>query len=226
MLQSTQVILAALNEERGIAYTITELNECLFNPRILVIDGKSRDNTVHVAKNLGADVLYQEGIGKGDALSFGLKCMDAHAEYIVLDDADFTYPADHIPHMVKILEKNPQIGMVCGNRFNSDFPLKGMNDVFYLGNKLIATANTMLTGIPLKDPLTGLRVIRADILRDWRPKSKDFDIEVELNNFVGRKGYDIVEVPIAYRPRIGEKKLKMKHGMIILKRILAESFNI
>jgi hypothetical protein len=74
----------------------------------------------------------------------------------------------------------------------------------------------------MNDPLTGLRVIRTEILEDWAVKSKGFDIEVELNHHVERKGFAIVEVPIKYRQRIGEKKLKMRHGASILKRILTE----
>jgi len=221
--QPTQIILAALNEEQGIAYTITELKEYLDNPRILVVDGNSRDRTVCVAKNLGADVIFQKGKGKGDALCTGFRYIAADADYIILSDADYTYPAEHIPKMIKILDENPKVGMVCGNRFNSDFPLYGMKGIFHIGNKLIATAHTILTGMSLNDPLTGLRVIRADLLRDWNPLSKDFDIEVELNNHIEKTGFETVEVPISYRPRVGEKKLKMKHGIIILKRLISET---
>jgi hypothetical protein len=56
-------------------------------------------------------------------------------------------------------------------------------------------------------------------------QTKGFDIEVELNHQVGKQGFDTVEVPIEYRERLGEKKLKMKHGATILKRILFESLN-
>jgi dolichol-phosphate hexosyltransferase len=221
--QTTQIILAALNEEEGIAYTINELKLYLNTPQILVVDGKSSDKTVDVAKDLGATVLFQEGIGKGDALCFGLKRMDADCKYIIISDADYTYPAEHIPAMLVLIERNPQIGMVCGNRFNSEYTLQGMKSVFHIGNKLIATLHTLLTGVNLKDPLTGLRVIRADLLRNWNPQSKGFDIEIELNCYVQNQGFDIVEVPISYRPRIGEKKLKVKHGLTILKRIIDES---
>jgi dolichol-phosphate hexosyltransferase len=224
MPQTTQIILAALNEEQGIAYTITELQQCLDNPKILVVDGNSTDDTVNVAKNLGADVIFQEGLGKGDALSFGFRNIDADAKYIVLSDSDYTYPAEHIPQMIKLLETNPQVGMVCGNRFNKEFSLQGMKEVFHIGNKLIATVNMIATGLTLNDPLTGLRVIRAELLRECNLISKDFDIEVELNRYIQNSGFEIIEVPIAYRPRIGEKKLKVKHGAIILKRIISEAF--
>jgi hypothetical protein len=91
-----------------------------------------------------------------------------------------------------------------------------------LGNKLLAICHNLLNGINLHDPLTGLRVIRAEILRSLQLKSEGFDIEVELNNLVKKKGYKTVEVPIQYRQRLGEKKLKMKHGSTILKRIMTE----
>jgi hypothetical protein len=89
----------------------------------------------------------------------------------------------------------------------------------------LAFTHSFLNGIDLKDPLTGLRVIRADILRKWAIKSKGFDIEVELNHQVDKQGFGTIEVPIEYRERLGEKKLKMKHGASILKRILFQSFN-
>jgi dolichol-phosphate mannosyltransferase len=75
----------------------------------------------------------------------------------------------------------------------------------------------------LADPLTGLRVVRAGILRSWKVKSKGFDVEVELNHHVEREGFGIVEVPIQYRERLGEKKLGVKNGAEILKRIILEA---
>lgn len=75
------------------------------------------------------------------------------------------------------------------------------------------------------DPLSGLRVVRWSLLKAWKPKSKGFDIEVELNYQVERKGYGIVEIPIEYRPRLGEKKLRLRHGLTILQRIATESLS-
>ena len=75
----------------------------------------------------------------------------------------------------------------------------------------------------MDDPLTGLRVVRKEIVSTWNPKSKGFDIEVELNHLVGSMGYRITEIPIQYRTRLGEKKLSPKHGFTIFKRILTES---
>jgi hypothetical protein len=96
--------------------------------------------------------------------------------------------------------------------------------MLYTGNRLLAFVHNLLNGVSMRDPLTGLRVVRWEIIKDWKIKSKSFDVEVELNHLVERKGFEIVEIPIYYRPRLGEKKLKPKHGFTILKRIILESF--
>ena len=153
----------------------------------------------------------------------GLELADPNIDYIVLTDADYTYPAVHVPEMIQILEQNPKVGMVCGNRFSGYLDLKGLNRVFYIGNRLIAFAHSFLNGNQLADPLTGLRVVRAELLVNWRVKSKGFDVEVELNNHVERQGFGIVEIPIKYRERLGEKKLGVRHGSEILRRIILET---
>jgi glycosyltransferase involved in cell wall biosynthesis len=222
-IPSTQVIIAALNEEEGIGPTITEMKDTLGDARILVVDGRSLDRTVEVAKNLGVDIVFQEKSGKGDALAKAVECVDLAVDYVVITDADYTYPAQYVPEMIQLLEENPDIGMVCGNRFNGDMNPKALRSVFYFGNRLIALTHNLLNGVPLKDPLTGLRVVRAKILEGWRAKSKGFDIEVELNHRVEREGFGILEIPIAYRERLGEKKLGVRHGAEILKRIMIET---
>jgi glycosyltransferase involved in cell wall biosynthesis len=222
-LPSTLVLMAALNEEDGIGRTIAELSQYLGDVRFLVVDGNSSDRTLHVAKSLGADVICQEGTGKGDAIGCALRHVDADVAYVVLIDADYTYPASFIPRMIKILEDNPEVGMVCGNRFNSHLHVEAMRNLFYVGNRALAFAHNLMNGVDLHDPLTGLRVVRWEILKGWKPKSKSFDVEVELNHHVERKGYGIVEIDVPYRSRVGEKKLKMKHGVTILKRIITES---
>ncbi len=222
-IPSTQVIIAALNEEEGVGPTIADFMDNLGSPRVLVVDGRSTDRTVEVAKNMGASIVFQDGLGKGNAMAKAVENSDLAVDYFVITDADYTYPAAYVPGMIRILEENPDVGMVCGNRFSGYLDLKGLNGIFYLGNRLIAFTHNFFNGVQLADPLTGLRVVRAEIFRNWKVKSKGFDVEVELNHHVERAGFGIVEVPIQYRERLGEKKLGIKHGAEILKRIMQET---
>lgn len=222
-IKKTEVVIAAINEEKGIGLTISEMSRYLRSNRIVVVDGRSEDRTVEVAKDLGAEILLQSGIGKGDAMFKALTSLDPTVDYIVFTDADYTYPAEHVPSMLELLEQNPSVGMVCGNRINGEVNSKALHPQFYVGNKMLALAHNLLNGVDLEDPLTGLRVVRAEILRNWKQQSKGFDVEVELNDMVKKQGYSIVEIPIYYRERIGEKKLKIKHGAVILRRIIMQT---
>lgn len=221
------VVVAALNEEQGIGPTLRELRSFLGQSQVVVVDGNSVDRTVEIAKNMSADVMLQNRVGKGNAIFQGLQKLSPHVRYVVFIDADFTYPSEYVPKMIEILEQESDVGMVIGDRFNGEINLqKSWVNAFYLGNRLIALAQHTLNGIKLSDPLSGLRVVRADILKNWRPKSQGFDIEAEINFFVERAGYRIAEVPINYRKRLGKKKLKMRHGVSILKRIISESITM
>lgn len=223
------VLLPALNEEEGIGVTINELNEYLngrYKANVLVVDGNSKDKTVEVARSLGAEVVTQDGKGKGNAIECALHHVnESKIEYVILTDADHTYPAQYIPQMIELLTKDPTIGMVCGNRFNASLPCVSGGYMFYMGNKILAFLHNLMNGVDLHDPLTGLRVIRWQALKDFKPKSKGFDIEVELNHFIDQRKYRIREIDIPYRERLGTKKLKIRHGFVILERIFGQSLD-
>ena len=221
-IPSIAVIIAAYNEEEGIGATLTEIMHVLQDQFYLVVDGNSIDRTVEIAKELGIEVLAQKGQGKGCAISQAIRQIDFNPDYVVFIDADFTYPSKYIMEMVRVLDDDQSVGMVLGNRFNHLLTSEAMKNPFFVGNKLLTMAHHAFNGIPLNDPLTGLRVIRWDILKEWKPKSEGFDIEVEMNYFVKHNGYKIHETPIPYRTRLGDKKLKIKDGLIILRRIISQ----
>ena len=222
---SVLVIIAALNEEAGIGPSLAELGMVLKNSKYLIVDGNSMDRTVEVAKEMGAEILLQVGFGKGNALAQAIKHINSDIiKYVVFTDADHTYPAKYVPKMIHILQENPEVGMVTGDRFSGHFNLSGMKRSFFIGNRLLTRAQALLNGINLNDSLTGLRAVKWSILKTWEPRSKGFDIEVELNQYIENMGYKTLEIPIEYRHRLGDKKLKVRDGFMILKRIIIESF--
>ena len=217
------VVLAAFNEEEGIAPTICELKEVLCEPHLVVVDGKSSDRTSQLAKDLGAEVILQKGKGKGDAISQGLCHLNGGASYVAFIDADYTYPAKHIKEMLYVLDQHPEVGMVLGDRFSKIYEQESDRNKFYLGNRILGFAHKVFNGVDLNDPYTGLRIVRSDVLKGWKPKSEGFDIEAEINHHVQKLGYKIVELPIKYRKRLGKKKLGFRHGLKILRRIIIET---
>lgn len=219
---SLAIVLAAYNEEEGIAPTLYELKEVFAESNLVVVDGKSTDRTIELAKDLGAQVLIQKGKGKGNAISEGLARLNGDECYVAFTDADYTYPAKHLKEMIQILDYDSEVGMVLGNRFSRTYEQESDRNQFYIGNRILAFTQRVFNGVKLNDPYTGLRIIRYNLLKGWKPKSDGFDIEAELNNHITRLGYKIREVPIKYRKRLGKKKLGFRHGLKILRRIIIE----
>ena len=92
---SVSVVIATLNEEEGIGPTLGEMQKVLDHPYLVVVDGNSVDRTIEIAKNMGADVMLQEGKGKGDAMFQGFRELSSKVPYVVFTDADYTYPAEY-----------------------------------------------------------------------------------------------------------------------------------
>src|SRR5436190_21624734 len=80
------VIIPALNEEKTIANVV---QFCFLFPRVsevIVVDDKSSDNTVSIAKNAGAKVIISETRGKGISMKEGIQ--HSNNELIIFLDAD------------------------------------------------------------------------------------------------------------------------------------------
>lgn len=210
ILVEVTVIVPTLNEAEGIGPTIKEVLEVLDNPEILVIDASSTDGTPEIAASLGAKVIRQLNRGKGRAMNQVLPFVKKDTEWLVITDGDYAYPATYVPYMVKILESNPNVGMVTGRRISSkpktlqkrfrDRPLSELQHYSFI------LLHNILNRVYMEDPTSGLRVLRYDCIRDFRFEAEGFDIEVELNGLVRRKGYQIVEVPVVIRQRLGKDK--------------------
>ena len=200
---SLAVVVAALNEEEGIAPTICELKEVLHQPNLLVVDGKSTDRTLEVAKDLGVEIIIQSGTGKGNAIYEGINQLKEGTSYVVLTDADYTYPAKHLKEMINILDLDPRVGMVLGDRFSKIFEFESDRNQFFIGNRILGFIQRVLNGIKLNDPYTGLRIVRYKLLKDWKPNSSGFDAAsatcavLELRRYTLPASYPAMEFPNA-----------------------------
>jgi len=96
------VIIPALNEEKTIANVV---QFCFSFPRVsevIVVDDKSNDNTVSIAKNAGAKVIISETRGKGISMKEGIE--HSNNELIVFLDADIDpYSEGTITNLLKPL---------------------------------------------------------------------------------------------------------------------------
>lgn len=85
------VIIPSLNEEKTIAQVIALVKRDLLTTEVIVVDDKSTDSTVKLARLAGAKVITSTKLGKGTSMKDG--AMIAQNKVIVFLDADIiTYP--------------------------------------------------------------------------------------------------------------------------------------
>jgi len=89
------VIIPALNEEATIGHVVRLVKAAKHVTEVVVVDDKSLDNTVAVAKQAGAQVITSTKLGKGASMKDGV--LYAKNEILVFLDADITtYPENII----------------------------------------------------------------------------------------------------------------------------------
>lgn len=219
------LIIPCRNEEAALYSLLQKVPSCV--DEIIVVDNNSTDNTVRIAKASGAKVLCEKrninGVGYGFAHQKGLS--KATGDYIVAMDGDDTYPAEKIKEIITYMEKNDFNFVSC-----SRLPLANGETITFtrrLGIKILNFEIAFLYGYFFNDILTGMWVMRKDVINRLQAKSGDwnFSPEVKLAALYD-KDIRFSEYHIPYYLRInGVSKLNLwktgiDHFFFILKRKL------
>lgn len=206
------IILPTKNEESCIGPTITRINKICHNPRIVVVDGNSTDMTVKIAEEYGVEVIFDHGLGKGEAL----RCaFDYLQDDVVFLDVDGTYPLELIPDFIEALS---EYDLVVGERVRFDGD--ALPRLFLVGDAVSRGLFRLLYSSRV-DNLSGLRGISKEAIQEMSLESDDFGIETEITAKAVRMGLKIKKIPITYTARTGNSKFRpVRDGITVLKAML------
>ncbi len=105
---SVSVVIPTLNEEQVIGNCLRQLHKQSMKPvEIIVVDGGSNDNTVEIAKELGARVVTKPDWGSGKSRNYG--AFLARGEILGFLDADVIPHVDWCKNVHEYFEKNPRV---------------------------------------------------------------------------------------------------------------------
>jgi glycosyltransferase involved in cell wall biosynthesis len=202
---NVSVVIPAYNEEQGVGPVVVELHDVLEHhgiaAEIIVVDDGSSDKTAQAAAAAGARVLrHRSNRGYGAALKSGIAA--ATNEYVVITDADGTYPCQYIPEMLARLET---ADMVVGARIGSNvkIPLVRRPAKWAL-NRL---ANYM-TNARIPDLNSGLRAFRRKLAMQYFSILPDqFSWTTTITLAMHCDKYAVAYLPIDYRARSGRSKI-------------------
>ena len=202
------VVLPALNEEEGIGGVVEEIHTCLSAMRseVLVVDGGSTDGTVELARLKGAHVIFQRGEGYGDALisgfSHAFRALDA--DVLVMMDADASYDPRDIPAIISPLVGS-EADMVVGNRFPR-MESGAMSWLNKSGNRVLSWLARGALRVSVYDTQSGFKAFSRELYSCMDLSSEGMPLSTQVLGEARRAGAKIVEVPVAYRLRVGTRR--------------------
>jgi dolichol-phosphate mannosyltransferase len=220
------ILLPTLNEEESIRHVIEDLpiydlKNKGYDVNILVVDGESTDRTKEIAEDNGANVILQQGKGKGA----GVRTAFSHADtdYLFMLDADGTYPGVYIMDMLTKLKSGYDV--VLGSRLNGQIQPGAMTSTNYFGNKMLTLLANALYGTRISDVCTGLWGFNSKVIKNLDLNSNHFEIEAEMFATSVKNKYNITEIPISYKRR-GETppKLSPLNALGIARKLIARKF--
>jgi glycosyltransferase involved in cell wall biosynthesis len=218
------VVIPCLNEaeniEQCVRSSLQALEDAGLCGEVVVADNDSDDGSPELAAAAGARVVHEPRRGYGSAYLAGFAA--ARGTYVVMLDADLTYPFEEIGHFVEQLRDGAQL--VMGDRMDNIQPgaMHWVNR--YIGNPILSGTLNLFFRTGIRDAHCGMRGFRRDILPtlDLRTTGMEFASEMVIR--ASKEKLDIRELPISYAPRGGQTKLsRWRDGWRHLRFLLVHS---
>jgi glycosyltransferase involved in cell wall biosynthesis len=229
------VVIPTLNEARNLPLVLTRLPADIHE--VIVVDGRSVDDTIEVARSLCPDVriVLQNRVGKGNAMACGF----AHAtgDIVVMLDADGSADPREIPLFVEALQAGADFAK--GTRFGGGGG--GSSDITRVrawGNRWLNRTANLFFGTHYTDLCYGYNAFWTYCLEtlelDPRPGETSgklwgdgFEIETIINTRMAKARMRITEVPSYEHRRVhGVSNLDTwRDGRRVLRALLVERVN-
>lgn len=202
------VLIPCLDEESAIALVVEQAVEGLVaagvTGEVIVVDNGSLDRSPELARAAGATVLHEPRRGYGSAYLAGLDA--ARGRYIVMADGDGTYPVRELGLFVERLRAGADI--VLGSRFRGEIEVGAMPWLNrFIGNPLLTGMLRLMFGRVVSDAHCGLRAVRRDVVPSLKLSATGMEFASEMVIKAAKRKLAVEEIPITYRPRIGDSKL-------------------
>ena len=203
------VVIPTYNERESIGKALDLVLNLPRKVDVLVVDDGSPDGTAEVVRarpEFNKRVFLLEGKGKaglGTAYRRGFQWATKNGYEAALEmDADLSHDPTDIPQLLEALEAGAHVAV--GSRY-----LGGISVLNWPQSRLfISTFGGFyvrtLTALPMSDPTSGFKAIRADVLRDldWdKVQAEGYAFQIELHHTAWKQGYTIKEVPIVFTER-------------------------
>jgi dolichol-phosphate hexosyltransferase len=213
-------VIPTLNESATVAEVVQKAKQLA--DRVVVVDGHSDDGTCEIASQAGADVILQDGEGKGMALRTVFNKIEE--DVCVILDGDATYDPLEMEKIIKPI-LDDEADMVVGSRLNDRMEEGAITQLNRVGNGFFNFLINIFFNGNVTDSQSGYRALNRKAFESLSLSSKGFEVETEMTIQALKQGLKVKEIPITYTRRRGtQSKLNsFKAGSSILKMIINSS---
>ena len=219
--QKVVVVMPPYNAAKTLRQTYNEVRDQQLVDGIILVDDKSRDDTVAVARGLEGVQVHVHDVNKGyggNQKSCYRLALEAGADIVIMIHPDYQYTPKLIPAMVSIIG-NGVHPCVLGSRILGGYALKGGMPLWkYVANRWLTLAENILLGAKLSEYHTGYRAFSREILEKIHlaDNSDDFVFDNQMLAQILWHGFSIAEIscPTKYFPEASSINLRrsIKYG--------------
>jgi glycosyltransferase involved in cell wall biosynthesis len=206
------VVIPCYNECGALRDTVTQIRTALGDSigyELILVDDGSKDDTGAIMDQLaeeadGVRALHHSvNRGYGAALKTGVRA--ASAPYVVITDADGTYPNDRIPELVKLMIEG-DYDMVVGARTAEDAKYSWLRSI---PKWFLTKYASWITQERIPDINSGLRVFRRELALHYGPiLPNGFSFTTTITVAMLTNSQFVRFVPISYSKRVGKSKIR------------------
>jgi glycosyltransferase involved in cell wall biosynthesis len=203
------VVMPCLNEAASIGQCVDKARAALaaagFEGEVVVADNGSDDESAAIARTHGARVVSEPERGYGSAYRCGIAA--ARGSYIVIGDADDTYDFSEIERFVEPLRNG--YDFVIGNRFLGTIENGAMPRLHrYVGNPILSAVLRRMFKTSIGDAHCGMRAFTRAAYDRMELQTTGMEFASEMVIHAARAGLKMLEIPVNYKCRTGESKLR------------------
>lgn len=203
------IILPCLNEEPGLGNSLEQIKGVIqkyhLHAEIIVVDNGSTDRSRAIAENLGARVISEQETGYGAACRKGLTA--AKGQFLLIMDADASYDFNQIPSFIDALKNGADF--VIGNRFAGTIQRNAMPWMHrHIGNPVLSGILRLFFKSTIHDAHCGMRALTRQAFQTLTLKTTGMEFASEMIIQIQKRNLTVKEIPVNYRRRLGQSKLK------------------
>lgn len=195
------VVMPAYNAAKTVTMTVDEVMQQGIVDEIILVDDRSRDDTVKVASELlGVKVHVHErnkGYGGNQKTCYRL-ALEAGADIVIMVHPDYQYTPKLIPAMASIVANDLHQCVLASRILGGYSLLGGMPGWKYVANRFLTAAENILLGAKLSEYHTGYRAFSRALLKKLEPNlavnSDDFVFDNQMLAQILWHGFTIGEV--------------------------------